>query len=655
MSDSEVKGEAEPSRKRAAEEAPVEISGLSNQTAEQAEENEAQAAPAEGDGDPTAEDGAEGPPKRKRRRRGFDVTTPMPISQLPLVDEPVKASAGVAALPPPPDAIRAAAQQYAQQMLLLQQHMFAQPGMMLRPGMVPMFPPGLPGMSSAPASGLFRPPFPMPPAMSAAGNLPVSAGLQVPAVQPPGFKAPAATPTAAGAAAAAATAGAAALARLAAPPAELRAYNLMSRLYVGSIPFDKGEEDVRPLFICFGIIRNINISWDAALGKHKGFAFVEFDTPEACQLALNNTSGYQIAGRPLKVGRPNNAPQAMPLVQKMAEDPRNAARIYIANIHPKIAEADVRAVFEAFGTISGCKMCPDPTVCAAAAKFDTDVEEHFPFFSLLLLCLSLLLLLRFSVLNLRPFSNPRQDSTQHAGYGFLDYEEAAAAADAVRSMNMFDLAGQVLHVCQAITLPEFCSFLSGTAPTPVIVPAAAAAKAAEVVAKAGIMPQAAAATAAIAAAALRPGLTEQHITSLQQEDNLQISGSTQRYMMMQKLARKEESRSKGGDDSGVILLKNMIGPAELDSDFEDEVRQECSKFGAVRTVVIHVEPNPLVGPLLFRRGKRVCEPGWVLKEGDLEPGGGFCSFKGRGGSHALDMPVVTQFLSMIFPPSFFTC
>ena len=51
-------------------------------------------------------------------------------------------------------------------------------------------------------------------------------------------------------------------------------------------------------------------------------------------------------------------------------------------------------------------------------------------------------------------------------------------------------------------------------------------------------------------------------------------------MVMQKLMlRKLQSR--------VVVLRNMVGPEEIDEDLEDEVTSECESFGSVERVVIY--------------------------------------------------------------------
>ena len=41
-----------------------------------------------------------------------------------------------------------------------------------------------------------------------------------------------------------------------------------------------------------------------------------------------------------------------------------------------------------------------------------------------------------------------------------------------------------------------------------------------------------------------------------------------------------------GTPTRVVLLRNMVGPGEVDPDLEDEVANECSKYGQVQSVMI---------------------------------------------------------------------
>jgi len=58
---------------------------------------------------------------------------------------------------------------------------------------------------------------------------------------------------------------------------------------------------VKNAFQPFGPIKNVSLSWDAIANKHKGFAFVEYDVPEAATLALEQMNGVMLGGRNIKV------------------------------------------------------------------------------------------------------------------------------------------------------------------------------------------------------------------------------------------------------------------------------------------------------------------------------------------------------------------
>ncbi|KAF4518986.1 hypothetical protein B566_EDAN007774 [Ephemera danica] len=186
-----------------------------------------------------------------------------------------------------------------------------------------------------------------------------------------------------------------------------QALALMCRVYVGSISFELKEDTIRQAFLPFGPIKSINMSWDPVTQKHKGFAFVEYDIPEAAQLALEQMNGVMIGGRNIKVvGRPSNMPQAQSVIDEITEEAKQYNRIYVASIHPDLTEDDIKSVFEAFGPIKCCR--------------------------------------------LQPGSSP----TKHKGYGFIEYDTQQASQEAIASMNLFDLGGQYLRVGRAITPPN---------------------------------------------------------------------------------------------------------------------------------------------------------------------------------------------------------
>jgi len=461
---------------------------------------------------------------------------------------------------------------------------------------------------------------------------------------------------------------------------------LMCRVYVGSINFEVKEDTIKQAFLPFGPIRSISMSWDPITQKHKGFAFVEYEVPEAAQLALEQMNGVIISGRNIKVGRPSNMPQAQQVIDDITREAKNFNRIYVASIHQDLTQDDIKSVFEAFGPIASCEL---------AMK---------------------------SVPN------------RHKGYCFIEYNTSQATTDAISSMNLFDLGGQYLRVGRSITPPDTKNNGPPSA-VPQVMPTAAAVAAAAVTARIqaydavatnlgvkgtdamssgtdtrttsvpttatsgfgikqepmmapgfvnheqmasnfikqepmapaaaipppamlhqpppptaqpppplppmppsggggfssmpppGLMtfgqgpapplpppnvmqpssiapppplpplpssgggpPNPAEIMAKVEAEAqkkqqeeLQKKLMEgQEPATLQQQENMSIKGQSARHLVMQKLMRTQTQ-------SGVIVLRNMVGPEEVDEQLQEEIQEECSKFGRVENVIIYQE------------------------------------------------------------------
>ncbi|CAL8367762.1 unnamed protein product [Lota lota] len=74
------------------------------------------------------------------------------------------------------------------------------------------------------------------------------------------------------------------------------------RLYVGSLHFNITEDMLRGIFEPFGRIEGIQLMMDSETGRSKGYGFISFADAECAKKALEQLNGFELAGRPMKVG-----------------------------------------------------------------------------------------------------------------------------------------------------------------------------------------------------------------------------------------------------------------------------------------------------------------------------------------------------------------
>jgi RNA recognition motif-containing protein len=72
-------------------------------------------------------------------------------------------------------------------------------------------------------------------------------------------------------------------------------------IYVGNLPFDTSEDDLRDLFGAHGDVDRVSIIMDRDTGRSRGFGFVEMRDDEAGRGAIEALNGSEMGGRTLTV------------------------------------------------------------------------------------------------------------------------------------------------------------------------------------------------------------------------------------------------------------------------------------------------------------------------------------------------------------------
>lgn len=76
---------------------------------------------------------------------------------------------------------------------------------------------------------------------------------------------------------------------------------MASKVFVGNLDFKATRDQIESVFAEAGDIQDVFIPVDRESGRPRGFAFVEFDSEESAQKAIEKFDGYDLGGRALRV------------------------------------------------------------------------------------------------------------------------------------------------------------------------------------------------------------------------------------------------------------------------------------------------------------------------------------------------------------------
>jgi RNA recognition motif-containing protein len=74
-----------------------------------------------------------------------------------------------------------------------------------------------------------------------------------------------------------------------------------NRLFVGNLSYQTVDSDLQDYFAQAGVVTSVNVMIDKMSGRSRGFAFVEFATPEEAAKAVEQFHNKEFQGRALTV------------------------------------------------------------------------------------------------------------------------------------------------------------------------------------------------------------------------------------------------------------------------------------------------------------------------------------------------------------------
>lgn len=116
---------------------------------------------------------------------------------------------------------------------------------------------------------------------------------------------------------------------------ESRGKNEDRKIFVGGIAYDITNEDLTSHFSKFGEVLQAQVKFDRTTGRSRGFAFIEFASAEACKKALNQKE-QSIKGKQVEI---------------KAAKSHEKKKVFIGGIPSDLTEEELRAHFQAYGTV----------------------------------------------------------------------------------------------------------------------------------------------------------------------------------------------------------------------------------------------------------------------------------------------------------------
>jgi cold-inducible RNA-binding protein len=84
---------------------------------------------------------------------------------------------------------------------------------------------------------------------------------------------------------------------------------MASKVFVGNLNFKTTREELESVFSEIGKPRDVFLPLERETGRPRGFAFVEFETEDEANRAVEKFNGFELGGRPLRVNMAEDRPR----------------------------------------------------------------------------------------------------------------------------------------------------------------------------------------------------------------------------------------------------------------------------------------------------------------------------------------------------------
>lgn len=166
----------------------------------------------------------------------------------------------------------------------------------------------------------------------------------------------------------------------------------LGNIFIKNLHKDIDNKALYDTFSAFGSILSCKVVVDNNSGDSRGFGFVHYDTQKAAESAIEKVNGMMLLDTPVFVGLFKSKADR---VDEMGKSSKEFTNLFVKNFGPDVTEEKVEEVFSKFGKISSRKV----------------------------------------------MMGGGEDGSKSKGFGFVAFEDAAAARAAVEALNENEVEG----------------------------------------------------------------------------------------------------------------------------------------------------------------------------------------------------------------------
>ncbi|CAO2824285.1 unnamed protein product [Amaranthus hypochondriacus] len=181
------------------------------------------------------------------------------------------------------------------------------------------------------------------------------------------------------------------------------------KLFVGNLPFNVDSAQLAGLFGSVGTVEMVEVIYDKATGRSRGFGFVTMSSVEEVEAAAQQFNGYELEGRALRVNAgppPPKRDDFSPRGGRGGPSFQSANKVHVSNLSWSVDDASLKTLFSELGDVLEAKVIYD------------------------------------------------RDSGRSRGFGFVTYSSADEVNNAIESLDGVDLNGRSIRVSVAESRPR---------------------------------------------------------------------------------------------------------------------------------------------------------------------------------------------------------